>query len=190
MRTTLLFLFLFLLLPVAVVIQDLLPDVPPVRERVLLLPILFCFAALALPLIPALFFALITALVQGLILMHIESGQMEFGLVGPVVFFLSWAILLQMASDATHGMRWELHALGSALVTLTLLGGEFLLLCLKRGGFPLDTTVLLRMGVPAAASLLIAPLFYLLLASLVPLASAAPTGMKRKTGLDSWGSAQ
>lgn len=93
MRTTLLFLFLFLLLPVAVVIQDLLPDVPPVRERVLLLPILFCFAALALPLIPALFFALITALVQGLILMHIESGQIEFGLVGPVVFFLSWAIL-------------------------------------------------------------------------------------------------
>jgi hypothetical protein len=185
MRTALLFILLLILMPVCVAIQDLLPEIPPDKERILLLPVLFCFGALALPLIPALFFALITALVQGLLLVKISSGQTEFGLVMPVVFFLSWALLLQMASEATHGMRWEVHALGSALVTFSWLGGEFLMICFKRGGFPIDTTVLLRMAVPAGLALLIAPLVYLLLGSLVPYAPEVVLASLRKKGLDS-----
>jgi hypothetical protein len=106
------------------------------------------------------------------------------GLTVPVVFFLGWAIVLQMASEATHGMRWELHALGSALVTLTLLAGEFLLLCARRGGFPLDGAVLLKLAVPSAAALLLAPLLYLLLRSLVPLSPspAEPSTAPRQPG--------
>ena len=72
MRTTLLFLLLLVLLPISIVVQDLLPPLPPMQERILLLPILFCFGALALPLIPALFFALATALIQGLALLQIQ----------------------------------------------------------------------------------------------------------------------
>jgi hypothetical protein len=106
---------------------------------------------MALPLVPSLFFALATALVQGLVLLQIQSGQVEFGLTVPVVFFLVWAIFLQMASEATHGMRWEVHAFGSAVVTLTLLGVELLVLCVKRGGLPLEMTVLLKIVIPSVA---------------------------------------
>lgn len=168
MRTALLFLIVLILLPLSAVLQDQLPGIPPAQERIQLLPVLFCFGVLALPLLPALFFALSVAVVQGLMLTQFQSGQQEFGLALPVVFFLGWAIILQMASEATRGMRWELHALGSAAVTLTLLGGEFLALCAKRGGFPLDTTVMLRTTVPAAAALLLAPLLYVALRTLVP----------------------
>ena len=143
------------------------------QARIQLLPVVFCFGMLALPLVPALFFALVTALVQGLLILQVESGQAELGLTLPVVFFLGWAIVLQMTSEATRGMRWELHAMGSALVTLTLLGGEFLVLCMKRGGFPLDTTVILRTAIPAASALLIAPVLYFMLRSLVPLSPEA-----------------
>jgi hypothetical protein len=169
MKSTFLFLLLLLLLPLSTVLQDLLPSLPPSQERIQLLPVFFCFGVLALPLVPALFFALATAGFHGLMIMQIQSGQAETGLVGPVVFFLGWAIILQMTSESTRGMRWEIHALGSALVTLTLLGGEFLLICAKRGGLPLDSTVMLRIAVPAGAALLLAPLLYLLLGSLVPL---------------------
>jgi len=179
MRTTLLFLLLLVLLPISIVVQDLLPPLPPMQERILLLPILFCFGALALPLIPALFFALATALIQGLALLQIQSGQIELGLVGPIVFFLAWTVILQMLSEATHGMRWEFHAFGSFLVTFTLLAGEFLILCVKRGGFPVDEMVLFRMAVPSAAALLIAPLLYLLLSSLVPYATEPVPGQGR-----------
>ncbi len=172
MKTARIFLLLLILLPLSVALQDLLPSIPPAQERILLLPVIFCFGALALPLLPALFFALIVALVQGLVLLQIQSGQAEFSLIAPVVFFLSWKILLQMASEATHGMSWELHALSSALVTVTLLGGEFLILCLNRGEVPITMTVVLRTGIPSIISLLIAALLYLLLGSLVPFAPA------------------
>lgn len=168
MRQTILFIILTVLLPVAVALQDLLPPVPPFQARIQLLPIVFCFGVLALPLVPALFFALLTALVQGLALLQIQSGQVELGLTAPVVFFLLWAIVLQMASEATHGMRWEVHAFGSGVVTLTLLGGEFLALCFRRGGFPVEMSLLLRVVIPSAAALLLAPLLYFVLRNLVP----------------------
>jgi len=80
-------------------------------------------------------------------------------------------------------------ALGSALVTLTLLGGEFLILCIKRGGFPLDEMVIFRLVVPSAAALLISPLLYLLLSSLVPYETEPVVGLSRtslgKSGLES-----
>lgn len=79
-----------------------------------------------------------------------------------------------MSGEALHGMRWELHALGSALVTLTLLGSEFLVLCINRGGFPVDGTVFLRIAVPSAGALLISPLLYFLLRNLVPVSTGVP----------------
>lgn len=179
MRQAILFIILLVLLPVSLVVQDLLPGIPPVQERLLLLPIVFTFGVLALPLVRALWFAFFTALVQGLSLLQIQSGQMEAGLIMPVVFFLSWAIVLQMTSEATHGLRWELHALGSALVTLTMLAGEFLALCIGRGGFPVDLGVLLRIVVPSVTALFLAPLLYLLLRTLVPLAPDAQQPAKQ-----------
>jgi hypothetical protein len=179
MRTTLLFILLLILLPVSIAVQDLLPPLPPMQERIFLLPVIFCFGALALPLLPALFFALATALVQGMALLQIQSGQIEFGLTGPIIFFLGWTVVLQMLSEATHGMRWEFHSIGSALVTLSLLAGEFLILCVKRGGFPVDLMVIFRIAMPSAAALLIAPLIYLLLIALVPYASDPVYGQGR-----------
>ena len=184
MRTALLFVLLLILLPLSVAVQDLLPPIPPFQGRVLLIPVVFCFGVMAMPLLPALCFALIVGGVQGLAILQIESGEIELGLVGPVVFFLSWAILLQMASEATQGIRWEIHAMGSALVTLTLIVGEFLILCAKRGGFPADMTVLMRCLVPAGAALLIAPVIYFLLQSLVPYAPDDGTGLMRKSSLE------
>jgi hypothetical protein len=181
MRRSLLFLVLLFLLTVSVAFQNLLPGIPPSQERLQLLPVVFAFGVMALPLVPALWFAFLTAVVQGLALLQVQAGDAEMGLTLPVVFFLGWAIVLQMASEMTRGMRWELHALGSSLVTLTLLGGEFLVLCAKRGGVPWDLSVSLRIAVPAAAALLIAPLLYLLLRSLVPLVPGAEA-LPKQTG--------
>ena len=78
-----------------------------------------------------------------------------------------------MTSEATQGLRWELHAFGSALVTFTMLAGEFLVLCITRGGFPVDFGVVLKIILPSVAALFLAPLLYLLLRSLVPMAPDA-----------------
>jgi len=184
MKTGLLFILLLLLIPLVVVVQDLLPPLLPAQERILLLPMLFCFGAMALPLLPALLYALIVGIIQGLILLQVQSGQVELGLVGPIVFYFGWAIFLQMASDATRGIRWEIHAVASGMVTLSLLTGEFLILCAKRGSFPLDSIVLLRITIPAAAALLIAPLLYLLLRSLVSFQTETGLAKLKSPSLD------
>lgn len=168
MNRIFLFLVLVLALPLSLALQDLLPTLPPCGERLLVFPVVFAFGVLALPLVPALWFALWAAVLQGLILLQVQSGQAEIGLTIPVVFFLGWTIVLQMASEATRGMSWELHAAGGAMVTLTMLAGQFLTLCIKRGGFPMDLSVLMRIAVPSVAALLLAPLLYLLLRNLVP----------------------
>jgi len=175
MNRIFLFLILVLLLLLSLGVQDLFPSLPPSGERILIFPVIFAFGVLALPLVPALWFALLAALLQGLILLQVQSGQAEIGLTLPVVFFLCWAFFLQMASETTRGMSWELHAVGSAAVTFTMLSGQFLTLCLKRGGFPADLTVLTRIAVPTVAALLLAPLLYLLLRNLVPVASEEAT---------------
>ena len=183
MNRAFLFIILVLALPLSLAVQDLLPSLPPCRERIQLLPVVFAFGVLALPLVPALWFALFAAVVQGLSLVQVQAGQAEIGLTLPVVFFLFWAIVLQMAGEATKGMRWELQAAGSALVAFTMLSGEFLALCFRRGGFPADMTVLVRIAVPSVAALLLAPLFYLLLRSLVPLApEEEQQGIPKSTG--------
>lgn len=171
MKRGFLFLILLLLLPLSLALQDLLPSLPPCGERLLLFPVVFAFGVLALPLVPALWFALLGAVLQGLLLLQVQAGQAEIGLTLPVVFFLGWAIVLQMASEATRGMRWELHAVAGALVTLTMLSGQFVTLCIKRGGFPADLHVLIRIAVPSVAALLLGPLLYLLLRNLVPVAT-------------------
>lgn len=165
-----LFLALVLLLPLSLALQDLLPPLPPCQERLQLLPVVFAFGVLALPLVPALWFALLTAVLQGLAVLQVQAGHAEIGLTLPVVFFLGWAIVLQMASETTRGMSWELHVAGSALVTFTMLLGQFVILCIRRGGFPADLSVLMRIAVPSVAALLLAPFLYLLLRNLVPLA--------------------
>jgi hypothetical protein len=183
MNRIFLFLTLVLLLLLSLGGQDMIPSLPPSGERILIFPVIFAFGVLALPLVPALWFALLTAVMQGLILLQVQAGQAEIGLTLPVVFFLCWAFLLQMMSETTHGMSWELHAVGSAAVTFTMLTGQFLTLCLKRGGFPADLSVLIRIAVPSVASLLVAPLLYLILRNLVPVASdEAPKGMPTGSG--------
>lgn len=168
MRIRVLFLLLLVLLPVSSAVQDLLPAIPPHGARIQLLPVVFCLGVLLVPTVPALFLALAAALVQGLSLLQVQSGQAELGLTLPVVFFLGWGLLLRMAAEALGGARWELHALTSGFVTLTMLAGEFLVLCVKRGGFPVDGAVVTKIVVPAIVSLLAAPAAYLLLIPLAP----------------------
>jgi hypothetical protein len=175
MKRILLFVLLLILLPVCVAGQDLLPGIPPFGARIQLLPILFCLGVMSLPVLPAAAFALAVAVVQGLALLQVQSGQAELGLTLPVLFFLSWGLVLRMTADATGGIRWETHAAASALVTLTMLGGEFLVLCLKRGGFPVSGPVLAKIAIPSVAALLVSPLLYTLLQGVIPRADAPGT---------------
>lgn len=161
MKTLLPFLFLLLLLLIAFVAQDTLSSIQLLGQAPLLfVPTIFCFSALAFTLPEALLFALITAILSYLMIAQFPNGHTEIKPGWFLFFFIGWTILLQFLSDLTDGVRWELHAIGSALCTATLLFGEFFILSLKRGHFLITERIFILILVPAGASLLIAPLFY------------------------------
>lgn len=176
MKSIFSFLLLLGLLILTIVTQDLFPPMAFLGQaHLMLLPIIFCFAVLALSLPSALFFALVTGTLQGLLVMQVHNQHVEIKLGWFIFFFMGWTFLLQFLSDLADGVRWEIHALGSSLCTATLLLGEFFLLSLSRGHFIVSSHVLFLIGASAGITLFLAPFFYLffqfLLAPAKPLRS-------------------
>lgn len=174
MKTFFPFLLLLFLLVLALISQDFLTPVAFFGQaQLLFVPLVFCFAALALPFPQALLFALVTAILEGLMVMRIVNDHVEIRLGWFIFFFMIWAVFLQFMSDLTSGIRWEVHALGSGLCTATFLVGEFLLLSFDRGHFSMTTALFPLIAIPSGSALLVAPLCYAMLQFLLPPAKPA-----------------
>jgi hypothetical protein len=159
-----LFLLLSILLMLTIVLETLLPAMPFSGEaHLVLFPMIFSFAVLVLPFSGALFFAVMTGLIEGLLVMQIENEHVEIKLGWFIFFFVSWALIIQSISDITTGVRWELHALSAGFLTATFLLGEFFFLTFARGNFLITQEVFFLCFVPAGFSFLLAPLCYWLL---------------------------
>ena len=153
---------------VALVAQEFLPALPFLDgARMLIVPVLFCYAALWMPFPAMLGFALYTGLLGDLSTLHIVGDQVEIGLGWSMLFYVIAGTLLRGARPLFLEGRWEVHCLGSAALTLVLLLGQYLMVCLRRGSFMVDGTVFWHITGPAIAALFIAPPVYFLL-GLVP----------------------
>lgn len=163
------FLLLTFLLLLALVLQDIVVSASFLKQaQLLFFPIIFCFGALVLPLPRALLFALMTAVFEGLMILHINNDHAEIGLGWFIFFFMSWTVLLQFLSELTNGIRWEVHALGSGLCTATFLLWTFFLLSFHRGSFPVTPAVFFLIMIPSGVAILLAPICYAMLQFLLP----------------------
>lgn len=175
MKSFLTFVLLLFLSIVAIVLQDLFSgSMGLYQTHLYLLPIVFCFAVLVLSFPTALCFSLITGLLEGLMSFSSLHQRLEVGVLWFVLFFMIWTCLLQFCTELTDGIRWELHALGSALVTATLLTGEWILISWHRGSLNITSMTLMLIIAPSAIALLLAPLFYYSLQILLPPNSKGP----------------
>ncbi|KAB2644492.1 MAG: hypothetical protein DVB29_02225 [Verrucomicrobia bacterium] len=161
MKPLTLFLFLLVVLLLTMSLEALVPSLAFLGQvHLVFFTIIFCFAALALPFFGSLFFGFITGLIEGLLVLEIHGQHVEIRLGWFIIFFMLWAFMLQLVSDITDGVRWELHSLGAGLCTATFLLGEFFLLSFSRGNFFITGEVFLLSFLSAGISLILAPLFY------------------------------
>ena len=169
MKTFFSFFFLLLLVVIALVLQDTFSgNIGFYQIDLFLVPVVFCFGALTLSLPAALFFALITGMLEGLMTLSFHAHRPEIGIAWFVFFFIAWAFLLQFVTEITGGIRWELHALGSALFTASLFAGEWILISWHRDSFSITSMTIYLIAIPSALSLLLAPLLYYGLQFLLP----------------------
>jgi len=145
----------------AFIIQDALPAMSDFHEaHVLLVPMVFCYAALVLPFAAMLVAAFYTGFLSDLMYLHVVGGRVEIPLGSSIVFFV---ILGSIASGFQPAMKsrnvWPFVALSGAGTSAYLLL-QFLFITFQRGGLLWEPTVSWRILAPGLMAALIAPLFY------------------------------
>lgn len=168
MRTALITLGLMVAVFVALIIEEFLPPVELLDgARVMLVPMIFCYGALTLPFGVMLGLAFFAGLLSDLSALQVVAGTVEIS--------VGWSILVYVAiGSICQGMRplvlrghWEIHAGMSGVTTSIILALQFMMITLRRfdtGGLVYSDTVLWRILGPGIVALLLAPLFYFVVA--------------------------
>jgi len=157
--------FFFLLLAamfVALVAQHFIPPLPIVNARVLLMPVIMFYGALALP-TPGM---LVLAFCGGLMWDALHGQMIE----GNVEIALGWSIVLYATLGALMGGfrplfqrgRWEIHCLLSGVCTSMIVLAEYLMLTFRREPvvFVFNKDVWWRIGGAGLVAALLSPLFF------------------------------
>lgn len=169
-----------LIFPAILILATLLAEalqslVPPMAAlhgaRVLLFPALLAYGSVALPLPGVLLMAFCGGMFWSLLTLQVvTTSATAVALKAPMVEIATGVhvMIFGVLCTLMHGMRplflrgrWEVHVILAGFCTGALLLSEYLLLNLRRGGFDFSSPVWWRVFVPAIASMLIAPVVYL-----------------------------
>lgn len=131
-------------------------------SRLFLMPLVFFYGALALPLWGMLVLAFAAGFMWDALHAQVVDGSLEF--------FIGWSILLYGALGAVMSGfrplfrrgRWEIHCLMGGVFTALIVFAEYLLIAIKRGvSFPPE--IWGRIAGAGLAAALVAPVVFLLL---------------------------
>lgn len=146
----------------ALVVQHFIGPLPFIGARVLLMPIVMFYGALALP-VPGM---LALAFCGGLMWDSLNVLSVE----GNVEIALGWSIVLYAALGALMGGfrplfqrgRWEIHCLLSGICTAVIVLAEYLMITFRRQPvvFHFDKEIWWRIGGAGLVALLLSPFFF------------------------------
>jgi hypothetical protein len=148
----------------ALAIQEYIPSLPH-GARVMLLPLVFFYGALAVP-------------PPGMLLLAFTGGFMWDALVatqvvdGTLEISLGWSIVIYAALGAImsgfrplfqRGHGWEIHCLLSGPLLSIFVLSEYLMITFRRGGFIFPRVIWWRIGGEGLAAMIAAPIVFLVL---------------------------
>lgn len=135
--------------------------------RVNLVPVLFCYGAMALPFPLMLVLATITGFLVDLSALQIIDGVPEIAVGWSAVFYLLAGMICQGLRPLVLRGHWELHSLMSAITAILFVAMQFAMVTLNRlesGGFFWNEAVTWRILGPGIVALFAAPVFWFALA--------------------------
>lgn len=145
----------------AILLQEFIPPVAWLQgARVMLMPVVLFYGAMALPYPQMLALAFLSGLMWDLNIAHFVDGAFE---VVPGWSIVLFALLCLMA----HGLRpiflrgrWEVHCLASGLGVAVLVATELVFITLRRESVAINEVAWWRIGGAGALALLVAPFVY------------------------------
>jgi hypothetical protein len=157
----------------AVIVQEFIPPMQFLRgARVILVPMLFCYGALAMPFWATLLLAIYTGFVTDLSFLNVVDGHVEIALGWSIVVFVLFGLFAHGLQPAFAGGRWWLHIPLSAICTIIFLSLQFVMICFRRQGIFFNETVAWLIIAPGFFAALLAPLVHLTVIKLAPYVSA------------------
>jgi hypothetical protein len=167
----------------SVVLQHFIPPLPWLDgARVLLMPIVLFYSALALPLPGMLAMAFACGLMWDAMNAQLVDGGIEVSLGWSIVLYAILGAITSGFRPLFQRGRWEIHCLASGLLTAMIVLVEYLMLTFRRGGFVFPPVVWHRIGGAGLVAAMLAPVVYFILTSLAVMVGYDPHTASRKVG--------
>jgi hypothetical protein len=152
-----LLLAIFLAFPV----QEMIPAISVLHgARLLLVPALFYYGAVALPTPAMLGLAVFTGLLTDLAYLHVVSGQVEIAVGWSIVFFVISGLLANGLQPAFKRGYWWIPIPVTLVGTSLFLLMQFAMLSLRREGFFFDEVVVWRVLGAGGLSAIVAAMIH------------------------------
>ena len=153
----------------ALIIQEF---IPPLRAlhgaRVFLVPMLFCYGALAMPFWAMLLMAIYAGFLTDLAYLNVIDGHVEIALGWSIVVFVFFGLFADGLQPAFVRGRWWAHVSLSAACTCVFLALQFTMICFRRQGIFFNETVAWRIIAPGFIAAALTPLVHLTVVRLSP----------------------
>lgn len=144
-------------------VQEYLPPLEIFRgARILLVPMLFCYGALALPFWVVVLLAVYTGFLTDLTYLHVVDGRVEIALGWSMMYFIFLGMFVHGFEPAFRRGAWWLHPPLSVIGTSLFLALQFAMISFRRSGFEYHEVVLWRTLAPGVMAGLLAPLVHLI----------------------------
>ncbi len=175
MSTVIFFLVICAAMFLALVAQHFIPPLPWLEgARVLLMPLVFFYGALAMPLAGMLTLSFLAGFMWDALhtfVLHTGETGGEGAPVLGVEIALGWSILVYAALGAIMSGfrplfqrgRWEIHCLLSGVCTALIVLAEYVMITFRRGDFAFSQEIWWRIGGPGVVALLLSPVVFFLL---------------------------
>jgi cell shape-determining protein MreD len=146
----------------AFVVQHALPPMDDLQgARVVLVPLVFCYAAIVLPFPAMLAAAFYTGFFSDLFYLHIVGGAVEIPMGISIIYYVILGCLASRFRSGPETAKMWMFSVLSGAGTCAFLLLQFLMITWHRGGWEWAGAAAWRILAPGLMAALIAPLFHL-----------------------------
>ncbi len=157
------------------IVQQFIPPVAMLEgARVLLLPILFFYGALAFPFPVMLLLAFFSGFMWDALTVYATDSAVEISLGWSIILFAVLGAIMNGFRPLFQRGRWEIHCLVSGVCTALIVLTQYLMITFRRGDFAFPTEIWWRIGGAGLIALVLSPILFFLLNRLALLTGYVP----------------
>jgi hypothetical protein len=177
-----LFVILIVAMFLALVVQHFIPPLPPMGARVMIMPLIMFYGALALPLPGMFVLTMLGGLMWDALHSQVIEGNYEIAVGWSVILYAALGGLMSGFRPMFQRGRWEVHCLLSGVATALIVLAEYLMITFRREPviFVFNQNTWWSIGGSGIVALLLSPFFFFALNYVALLTGYDPQPLRRQ----------